>query len=92
MNPLKPGGNEKSLLEMLRAVHDHLVTDPTARGRKNTALVRKFHGAMTELGNPTSVLSITSMNSLVHHLSFSVSSDNACVAFGNIYPLMEAMN
>lgn len=92
LRPLKADGREKSLLEMLKATHDHLVADPTARGGKNIALVRKYHGAMAELSNSSDVLSITSMNSLVHHTSFTISTDNACIAFGNIYPLLEAMN
>jgi len=55
-------------------------------------MVKTLHGAMTEIGKSDGILSVTSMNQLVHNPSFSVLSGDICTLFGNIYPLLEAMN
>jgi hypothetical protein len=51
-----------------------------------------LHGAMAELGRSEGFLSVTSMNQLVHHPRFSVAPSDIAVLFGNIFPLLEAMN
>jgi hypothetical protein len=56
------------------------------------AAKRKFHGPITELRTPSGVLSITSMNQLIHGKSFSLSARQICTMFHNIFPLLEAMN
>jgi hypothetical protein len=47
---------------------------------------------MAELATPDGILSVTSMNQLVHSPSFSVSEGHISTVFGNIFPLLEAMN
>ena len=75
------------MVEILREVTDHL----TDRGQ-DKAMKRALHGAMTELGKSEGLLSVTSMNQLVHSPSFLVGTTDICILFGNIYPLLEAMN
>ena len=50
------------------------------------------HGAITELARPEGILSVTSLNQLVHNPSFSITEGDICTLFGNIYPLLEAIN
>ena len=66
-----------------------------ARGSSNNTnreFLKVLHGAMTELGRPEGILSVTSMNQLVHNPNFSVTTKDVSILFGNIYPLLEAMN
>ncbi|WP_127127940.1 hypothetical protein [Pseudoflavitalea rhizosphaerae] len=83
----KNGGKDKTLVELLRAVTAHLTNN-----NANSAMVKTLHGAMTEIGKPDGILSVTSMNQLVHNPSFSVLPGDICTLFGNIYLLLEAMN
>ncbi len=83
----KPNGREKTLVEALGSVTQHLTNN-----NSNTAMVKVLHGAMTEIGKPVGILSVTSMNQLVHNPSFSIAPPDICILFGNIYPLLEAMN
>jgi hypothetical protein len=80
-------GKDKSLVQILSAINTHLTV-----GNTNTAMTKILHGAMTEIGNPDRLLSVTSMNQLVHNPLFSFIPNDICTLFGNIYPLLEAMN
>jgi hypothetical protein len=83
----KAGGQDKSLVEILRVVTDHLT-----KGNTDREIVKFLHGAMTELGKPDGLLSVTSMNQLVHNPRFSPVPSDIAILFGNILPLLEAMN
>lgn len=83
----KSGGREKTLVELLRSATDHLTN-----GNTNTAKIKVLHGAMTEISKSDGILSVTSMNQLVHNPSFSVVSSDICAIFSNVYPLLEEMN
>lgn len=78
---------DKSLAELLKDVTNHLTTNKT-----NKSFVKTLHGAYTELSKKDGILSVTSMNQLVHHETFSALPSDVCRLFGNIYPLLEAMN
>jgi hypothetical protein len=80
-------GYDRKLVEMLKDIVRHLTAN-----NADTTMVRLLHGAITELANPESVLSVTSMNQLVHNPAFSASPSNICIVFGNVFPLLEAMN
>ncbi|HEX8312912.1 MAG TPA: hypothetical protein VF614_16430 [Chthoniobacteraceae bacterium] len=80
-------GNDRPLVDVLRDVVKHLTG-----GNMRTPLGKELHGAMTVLAKPTSIFSVTSMNQLVHNPRFSVSSSDICSMFGNVFPLLEAMN
>lgn len=83
----KSGGKDKSLVEVLRGITAHLTNN-----NSNSAMVKVFHGSMTELAKSDGILSVTSMNQLVHNPSFSIVPSDISIMFGNIYPLLEAMN
>lgn len=78
---------DKTLIELLREITKQLTSNST-----NPGMNKVLHGAITEMGQPNRILSVTSMNQLVHNPSFSVLPSDICTVFGNIYPLLEAMN
>lgn len=80
-------GNDKSLVQVLSSITSHLTVNKT-----NNAMTKILHGAMTDMGNPDRLLSVTSMNQLVHNPLFSFIPNDICTLFSNIYPLLEAMN
>lgn len=80
-------GKDKQLVEVLRDIVNHL-TGNKADKEKTKAL----HGAIAELGKSEGILSVTSMNQLVHNPKFSVQVGDIAGLFGNIFPLLEALN
>lgn len=85
-----PSGKEKSLKEVLDEIYTHMVTLPN--GKVDKAKQKLLHGASTELGKSESVLSVTSMNQLVHNPTFSITAGDISTLFGNVFPLLQAMN
>jgi hypothetical protein len=83
----KSNGKEKTLVEILTEVKTHLTTNNT-----NIAKVKILHGAMLNITTPDKILSVTSMNHLVHNPNFSIIPSDICTLFGNIFPLLEEMN
>jgi hypothetical protein len=83
----KPNGKEKTLVENLQGITTHLTNN-----NSNVAMVKVLHGALTEISKPEGILSVTSMNQLVHNPGFSISPSDICILFSNIYPLLESMN
>jgi hypothetical protein len=83
----KPSGEERKLVEVLKDITKHLTNN-----NKDKVMVRALHGAMTDLGNPAGLLSVTSMNQLIHHPKFVVDGRAVSTVFANIFPLLEAMN
>lgn len=78
---------KNTLKQQLNAVTLHLTSNNT-----NTGMVKTLHGANSELSKSTGLLSVTSMNQLVHHSSFSIAPHDIFTLFNNVYPLLEAMN
>jgi hypothetical protein len=78
---------DKSLVEVLKSIKTHLSNNNT-----DATMIKALHGAITELGKPEGLLSVTSMNQLVHNPKFSVLPGDVAGLFGNVYPLLEAMN
>lgn len=76
-----------TLQETLKAAYNHLTNSGT-----NTAIVKNLHGAYTELSKTNGILSVTSLNRLVHDPTFSIIPSDICIVFGNVYPLLEYMN
>jgi hypothetical protein len=87
LSTTQPNGRDKNLSGILTTVTGHLTN-----GNSNTGMVKTLHGALTEITNPNRILSVTSMNQLVHSQNFSVQQSDICTLFSNIYPLLEAMN
>jgi hypothetical protein len=80
-------GRDKPLVDVLRDITKHLTDD-----KKDKEAVKRLHGAMTELGRQDGILSVTSMNQLVHNPKFSLQVGDIVVLFGNIFPLLEELN
>jgi hypothetical protein len=85
--PSSKNGQEKKLVDLLREATKHLTGN-----NSNKPMVKVLHGSMTEISKHDGILSVTSMNQLVHNTTFSVLPSDICTLFGNIYPLLEAMN
>jgi hypothetical protein len=83
----KSAGQDKKLVEVLKSVTNHLSSNNT-----NQAILKLLHGALTEIAKSDGVLSVTSLNQLVHNPAFTISSTDVCILFGNIFFLLEAMN
>ena len=83
----KANGDERKLVDVLRDITKHLT-----KNNQDRVMVKELHGAMTELGQPDRLLSVTSMNQLIHNPRFSVQVGDVCIAVGNVFPLLEAMN
>jgi hypothetical protein len=83
----KKGGGDKSLLDLLRMVTNHLTTNMT-----DNMMKKELHGALTELGRQEGILSVTSLNQLIHNPAFSVTPTDISILFGNVFPLLKAMN
>ncbi|WP_259070338.1 hypothetical protein HDF24_14655 [Mucilaginibacter sp. X4EP1] len=86
----KVNGNktiDKTLAELLKEITKKLTSNST-----NTGMSKVLYGASNEMSQPNKILSVTSMNQMVHNTTFSVIPSDICTSFGNIYPLLEAMN
>jgi hypothetical protein len=86
----KADGEDRYLVEVLRDVTTFLTMGRD--GKPDKGLVKLYHGAMAELAKPSGFLSVTSMNQLVHNPKFMVDDTHISTLFGNIFPLLEAMN
>jgi hypothetical protein len=80
-------GKEKTLKDLLNEAKNHLTNNG-----QNTTLNKELHGAITELNKSASILSVTSMNQLVHNSTFSVTESDICTLFVQIFPLLKALN
>lgn len=84
------GKTEKTTLNLaalLTVVADHLMATHAASDIK-----KQLHGAKVELGKSEGLLSVTSMNQLVHNPSFSVTPGDISRTINNIFPLLSHMN
>jgi hypothetical protein len=86
--PLVKNSNDRPLVDVLRDVTDFL----TDKGNKQNPLTKPLHGAMTELANKHTFVSITSLNQLVHNPQFVVTEKDLCAVFARVFPLLEEMN
>lgn len=83
----KKNGSDKNLADVLRDITEHL----TVKGADKDK-VKLLHGAMTELGKKEGILSVTSLNQLVHNPSFSIAPSDISLLFSNVFPLLQEMN
>ncbi|MEM1223290.1 MAG: hypothetical protein AAGH40_11045 [Verrucomicrobiota bacterium] len=83
----KKGGQDKALVDVLRDITNHMT-----KNMQDKSKVKELHGAMTELAKANGLLSVTSLNQLVHHPSFSVTPSDISITFTNLFPLLEEMN
>lgn len=80
-------GKDKSLAEALRGICSYLT-----QNESDKEMLKHLHGALTELSNPNSLLSVTSMNQLVHNPLFSISPPDISTRFTNIFPLLNQLH
>ena len=90
LSTTKQDGMDRKLVDILRDVTRHVTTSQT--GTPDQAMSKALHGAMVELAKPDGILSVASMNQLIHNPKFSLSPSDISTTFGNIFPLLEAMN
>lgn len=79
-------GDDRKLVDVLRDITAHI------NKSNDRPVAKKLHGAMAELGRSEGLLSVTSMNQLVHNSTFMVSPTDICILFHNVFPLLAAMN
>jgi hypothetical protein len=84
---VKADGSDRKLKDILSDIADHLT-----RGNKDKAMVKELTGAKTELGRADSILSVTSLNQLVHNPSYTITGDHISTVFMNVFPLLRAMS
>jgi hypothetical protein len=84
---IKADGNDKNLADVLREIVAHMTPNKTDREKKKT-----LHGSMTEIAKPDGILSVTSLNQLIHNTKFSIVPSDICITFWNVFPLLEEMN
>ncbi len=86
----KAGGEDKKIAALLLEISKHMVDQTPAPDKR--AKEQELHGATAEITKPTGLLSVTSMNQLIHSTTFSISPPDISTLFYVIYPLLEAMN
>lgn len=84
---VKTDKTERHLVDVLRDVVTHLTKQSTDK-----AMEKRLHGAITDLASSASILSVTSMNQLVHNPDFSVDGSHISTVFNNIFPLLVELN
>lgn len=84
---LKSDGSDRTLADILRDIVTYLTQNKTDK-----QMVKLLHGPMTEIQRPDGILSITSMNQLVHNPSFTIVPSDIPTLFSNIFPLLDQMN
>lgn len=83
----KADGSDRSLADVLRDIVTHLT-----QNKADKQMVKLLHGPLTEIQRHDGILSLTSMNQLVHNSSFTILSSDIPTLFSNIFPLLEQMN
>lgn len=84
---LNSKGFDRTLTQVLLDIHAHIT-----KNSSDTPKTRKLHGARVELGKTEGLLSVQSMNQLIHNPHFSVTPRDIYSLFGNIFPLLEEMS
>lgn len=79
---------EARLIDILKAANKHLIVNADI----DSVTQRKLHGAITELSKPEGLLSVRSLNQLVHNPDFSTHGSHLASVFANIFPLLEMLN
>lgn len=83
----KADGSDRTLAEVLRDIVQHLT-----KNKQDKPMLRLLQGAITQLASNDSILSITSLNQLVHNPRFVITTNDVAGMFGNIFPLLDEMN
>jgi hypothetical protein len=84
---VKADGTDRILSDVLRDIVSHLTKNNTDR-----QIIKLLHGPHTEIQRKDGILSLTSLNQLVHNSSFTIIASDIPTLFSNIFPLLEQMN
>jgi len=84
---VKGDGTDRALSDVLRDIVNHLT-----KSNADRQMVRLLHGPHTEIQRKDGILSLTSMNQLVHNSSFTIVASDIPTLFANIFPLLELIN
>ncbi len=88
----KANGDDRNLKDVLDEIYKHLVADPTDPAKQDKVKVKRLHPAIAELARPESLLSVTSMNQLIHNPKFTMTETHIAAVFGNVFGLLLEMN
>lgn len=80
-------GNDRNLKDILDEICKFQVGTPPDKTKQ-----KQLHSAMVVLGNPNSILSVTSMNQLIHNPVFVTDAASIGKLFGNVSTLLLSMN
>lgn len=83
----KPDGTDRSLISVLKDIITYLTQNEKDRG-----MVKLLKGAEVELARDEGILSVNSLNQLVHNPKFGVKPSDIAISFMNAFPLLDAMN
>jgi hypothetical protein len=83
----EPNGYDRNLVDVLKDVAEHLIKTSSDKG-----IQKRLHGAKTELAKSEGILSVTSLNQLIHSPTFSASPSDISTVFNNVFPFLLAMN
>lgn len=87
---VKADGSDQRLVTVLDDIVKHMVASlPQNEQMQKT---KRLHGPMAEIAKPNGLLSVTSMNQLIHSQSFSLVASDISVLFHRVLPLLEDMN
>jgi len=86
-NAVDKNGRDKNLVDVLNEIVNHIT-----QNKQDKQKLKLLHGSITELSKPAGLLSVTSMNQLVHNPNFSIQPNDICLLFGNVFSLLEEMN
>jgi len=81
-------GKDRRLADVLKDIGKHLTNNFDAQH----SLTKPVQAALMELAAKNELLSITSLNFLVHSPTFSLDERHICTRFHNVYPLLQEMN
>lgn len=83
----KVSGKERKLAAILQDT----VKELTKGKAKTDPLCRRLYGASQVLASPNGILSVTSMNQLIHNPKFSAKPGDICSVFHNVFPLLQEL-
>lgn len=83
----KSDGSDLPLAQLLRDIVTHL-----HKNKQDKVMLKFLHGSITELASHDGLLSVTSMNHLVHNPKFGLKPSEISLVFHRVFPLLDKMN